>query len=154
MKKTLYCFAYYISVPLILLICLKFASVLLNLSGTDNLGSIIAYTYLFLFVAAPIVTIITMRFSPLRWYVDPFAAIEQPAALFFAAVINIMSRGNTFYSAIMDFHIKLSDDDGMGYLFFIAWFIVGLAFSFSIKRKHGENIAYRIINKEYHKARE
>lgn len=53
-----------------------------GLFHTTNLGAAIAVTYGLMFLATPMVIVVLMRFSLLKWYVDPFAAAEIPLFLY------------------------------------------------------------------------
>ena len=128
MKKKMLVFhiAYYI---LFLLIYAGFfygASWLLGRSDAANdLGVVILYTFGLLYVATPILVAILMRFSLLKWYVDPIAAAEIP--LFFYGVMlfkQLRSTGNLL-TAVQDVHADLSTK-GAGWLFLGAcWCIAG-----------------------------
>ena len=88
-----------------------------------------------------------MRFSPLRFYIDPFAAAEIPLFLYLAMILNGLKSAGGVRSAFLLVNRRLADDGGMGGLFLAGLFLFGLLFSLSVKRKHGQSIAYRIIEK-------
>ena len=144
-KMLIFHFAYYI---LSLLLYMVFLYCTAELFPTTSLGGAIALTYSVLFFATPILIVAIMRFSLLRWYVDPFAAAEVPLFLYFGAVIKRMQRsGVPFFDAILTCNEKFSADGGEGWLFFSGLFLFGLAASFSFARKRGESISYRLISK-------
>lgn len=119
-----------------------------KLFHTSNLGAAMALTYGLMFLATPIITALLMRLSLLKWYVDPFAAAEIPLFLYLSMIINQMKRsGESFFDAFFEYNQKLSADGGMGWFFLIGLFIFGLAASFSLARKRGESISYRLISK-------
>lgn len=119
-----------------------------RLFRTSNLGAVIAITYGLMFLATPILIAVIMRFSLLKWYVDPFAAAEVPLFLYIGSVISQMNRsGIPFFQALLKYNEKLSADGAGGWFFLIGLFFFGLAASFSFARKRGESISYKLISK-------
>lgn len=119
-----------------------------KLFHTSDLGVAIVGTYALLFVVAPIVVISVMRFSLLKWYVDPVAALEMPLFLYIGMIIKQMNRSEVqFYDAFLKINASLCADGGSGWAFFIGLFVLGLAASFSLARKRGESISYRLISR-------
>ena len=144
-KMLFFHLAYYI---LSLLIYVGFLYGSAALFHTSNLGTVIAITYGFLYLATPILIAVIMRFSLLKWYVDPLAAAEIPLFLYFGCVINEMNRsGIPFFDAILEFNEKLSADSGSGWFFLIGLFLFSLAASISFSRKEGKSISYKLISK-------
>lgn len=119
-----------------------------RLFHTTNLGAAIAVTYGLMFLATPIIVAILMRFSLLKWYVDPFAAAEIPLFLYIGSVIVQMNRsGSSFFQALLTYNEKLSADGGEGWFFHIGLFLFGLVASLSFARKREESISYKLIAK-------
>ena len=144
-KMLFFHLAYYI---LSLLIYVGFLYGSAALFRTSNLGTVIAITYGFLYLATPILIAVIMRFSLLKWYVDPLAAAEIPLFLYFGCVINEMNRsGIPFVDAILEFNEKLSADSGSGWFFLIGLFLFSLVASISFSRKEGKSISYKLISK-------
>ena len=113
----------------------------------SDLGAVITFTYGFLFLATPILIAVIMRFSLLKWYVDPFAAAEVPLFLYFGSVITRMNRaGIPFAQAFSEYNKTLSTN-GEDWAVLIGLFLFGLAVSFSFARKRGESISYKLIGK-------
>lgn len=113
-----------------------------------SIGMVVALTYGMLFIATPIIVAILMRFSMLKWYVDPFAAAEIPLFLYIGSVIFQMNRsGIPFFQALLKYNEKLSADGGEGWFFHIGLFLFGLVASLSFARKRGESISYKLIAK-------
>ena len=144
-KMLFFHLAYYI---LSLLVYVGFLYGSAALFHTSNLGAVVAITYGLLYLATPVLIAVIMRFSLLKWYVDPLAAAEVPLFLYFGCVINEMNRsGIPFFDAILEFNEKLSADGGSGWVFLIGLFLFGLAASFSFSRKEGKSISYKLISK-------
>ena len=115
---------------------------------TSNLGAVIAITYGLMFLATPILIAVIMRFSLLKWYVDPLAAAVVPLILYIGMIINQMNRsGVHFYAAFLEINKVLSADERTGWFFLVGLFLFGLVTSFSFARKKGESISYRLISK-------
>ena len=143
-KMPFFHLAYYILSLLVYVVFLLGAT----LFRTSNLGVAIALTYGFMFLATPILIIVIMRFSLLKWYVDPIAAAEVPIFLYFVGIISNINRSEiTFFDAMLKYNEQLSADGGSGWFFLIGLYLFGLAASFSFARKEGESISYRLISK-------
>lgn len=144
-KMLLLHLAYYI---LSLLIYAGFFFGSAKLFRPSSLGAVIALTYGLLFVATPILIVTLMRFSFLKWYIDPIAAAEVPLFLYILMIHKQMSRSDIlFYDAFLKINGQLSADGGEGWFFLIGLFVIGLATSFSFARKRGESISYRMLSK-------
>lgn len=144
-KMLFFHLAYYI---LVLLIYVGFLYGSVKLFDTSNLGAVIVLVYGLLFAATPILIAVLMRFSLLKWYVDPFAAAEVPLFFYFGMIINQMNRsGVDFYGAFLKINEKLSADGGEGWFFLVGLFLFGIAVSFSFDRMKGESISYKLISK-------
>ena len=139
---------YYVLTPVVYLLFFYIASLFLDLSGeSDNLGAVMAVTYAVLFFLTPLLITVLMRFSLFRWYVDPIAAAEIPALLYFGMIVNQFKRSGTIRSAFLLVNNSLSEDGGMGRFFIIGLFVFGLLASLSFARKNGQSISYRILSK-------
>lgn len=149
MKKKIWPFhlIYYAIILLVYTACLYCASWLMHLDGDLNLGAVITVTLLFVFMVTPILTIILMRFSLLKWYVDPFAAACIPAYLYCGMILNVTKRTQDLLSAFKEVNLDLSNDGGEGWIFLACLFLFGLVTSFSISRKNGKSISYRLLAK-------
>ncbi len=145
-KRILWYILYYILTLIIYTGFFYSSSLIMDLSG-DDLGSVMAMTYAVLFVGTPALIVLLMRFSLLRWYVDPIASAEIPLFLYGAMAMSQMKHTEDFLSALSLINIKLGDDGGMGWLFLAGLFIFGLAASFSIERKHCRSISYRFLSR-------
>ena len=146
-KRTIFSLLYYVLCPIIYAAFFYMSSLLLEASGkSDNLGSVMAVTYGVLYFMTPILIGVLMRFSLFRWYVDPVAAAETPLFLYIIMIINESRRSGSIKSAFLLVNDKLSDDGGMGYLFLIGLFVFGLIISFSLARKNGQSISYRLFH--------
>ena len=150
MRKKLFIFHifYYILTPLVYLGSTYLLSLLLRLSGfSGNLGAVMAITYGLLFVMLPIFTAVCMRFSLLKWYVDPFAAAEPPLLLYFFMAFNQAKRVGTWQGAFLSLNQTLCNDRAEGWLFLGGLFLFGLLTSLSFGRKREESISYRLLAK-------
>ena len=144
-KMLFFHLAYYI---LVLLIYVGFLYGSVKLFDTSNLGAVIVLVYGLLFAATPILIAVLMRFSLLKWYVDPFAAAEVPLFFYFGMIINQMNRsGVDFYGAFLKINEKLSTNGGEGWFFLVGLFLFGIAVSFSFDRMKEESISYKLISK-------
>ena len=147
-KLTLFSLLYYTLIPLVYVALFAFASLLLDASGSSgNLGAVIAATYALMFVAVPALTVILMRLSLLKWYVDPIAAAEIPLFLYGTMIVSQMKRAKPFSAAYLTVNESLCRDGGEGLFFLIGLFVLALLASFSPARKKGESISYQLIAK-------
>jgi hypothetical protein len=148
MKKhmTLWHLVYYAGSLLVYLGFFFGFSRLLELSGAaDNLGAVMAATYGLLFIGTPLVVIVLVRMSFLRWYVDPFAAAQIPLLLYIMMVVNRVRLTGSLSAALEKVNGSLLQDGGEGCLFLAGLFLLGLLASFSPARKEGRSLAYRVI---------
>ncbi len=147
-KKTwLFQLIYYVSIPLFYTLLLYFASLMMRPDGSPSLGAIVTVTLFFCFLATPLFIAIWMRFSLLKWYVDPFAATCIPLYLYCGMILNLSKRTNDLLSAFKEVNFSLSNNGGEGWVFLGGLFLFGLAASFSVARKNGESISYRLLAK-------
>lgn len=146
MTKKLWVFqiVYYICLPLFYWVFLLLAD-LIPISG---LGGAMLFVYATLFVATPVLVALLMRFSLLKWYVDPIAAMEILLFFYLACIYKEMTRaGDSFWNAMASYNERLSADGAEGWLFLIGLFLFGLIASFSAARKNGTIISYRLLRK-------
>lgn len=145
-KMKMLCFhlAYYI---LSMLVYIGFFYGYAKLFHTSDLGAAILLTYGLLFLATPILVVLVMRFSLLKWYVDPLAAIEIPLFLYVGMILTRMSRSEVrLYDAFLRINESLSADGGSGWFYLVGLFVLGLVASFSVARKEGKSISYRLLS--------
>ena len=119
----------------------------LALVPTKSLGTAIAWTYGVLFVMTPIAVVLIARFSLLKWWVDPFAALVVPLFFYISMIVTKLNRGASLRSAILLLNNDLGDDGGTGWGFLVCLFLLGLAASFSLARRKGKSISYRLLGK-------
>lgn len=151
-KKLFLHLLYYTFVPAVYVLALKLLSGLLRQSGNaDNLGAAIVYTYGILLVATPVLTIVLMRFSLLKWYVDPIAAAEIPLFYYLVMIFKKARQTPNLSAAFHAVNASVWDDGGEGLIFLLGLFLFGLLASFSLERKEENSISYRIIKKLSHK---
>ena len=140
--------AYYAITLLVYIFFLRGVSLLLDLSEKAvHLGDVVAVTYGVLFLMTPVLVGVLMRFSLLRWIVDPFAAAEIPLFLYLGMIVNQWRRGGEWRAAFLLVNRQLADDGGMGWLFLLGLFLFGLLLSLSFARKKGQSLSYRILSK-------
>lgn len=148
MRKKMWIFhvAYYVLL-LLIYACFFFISTKL-FPPKLSIGMAKAVAYGFFYVATPMVVAVLMRFSFLKWYVDPIAALEVPLFIYVRLIHTQMSRSDiNFYDALLKINGQLSADGIGGWFFLIGLFVFGLAASFSLARKKGKSISYRLISK-------
>jgi hypothetical protein len=148
-RKTLICGILYYPLSLLLYAGFFFCtSLLFRLSGqADDLGAAMALTYGVLFIGTPIMIAVLMRFSLLRWYVDPIAAAEVPLFLYLGMIASVAKRTDTLRAAFLSVNADLADDGGMGWLFLGGLFLLGLILSASFARMKGKSVGYRVVKK-------
>jgi len=116
---------------------------------SEDLGAATAFSFMLFFVATPLFILVSMRFSLLKWYVDPFAAAEIPLLYYFFAVIQYANLTPyvqaDFFTALQKVHILFSNDGAKGYLYVAAIFLLGLLASFSPARRQRKSIGYKLI---------
>ncbi len=150
MKRKLLVFGvlYYPLMLLIFAVSFKAFSLLpALLTKPLSAGTAVVFSYLALFIGAPLLVILLTRFSMLRWYVDPIAAIMIPAYIYFSMILTQTGEADGLRAAFLLVNDKLSDDGGIGWMLFAALFLFGLASSFSIARTKGKSISYRLVDK-------
>ena len=144
MKKriTSWSVVYYLLIP-----CAYIAASLLigfmTSGGKPSLGRAGTAIMTMLFVITPAIICVFMRFSLLKWYVDPFAAAEIPLLMYLIMVFNNMKREDAgIGAAFANINETLSDGGAVGWLYLAGVFVFGLVTSFSIARKNGKSIGY------------
>ena len=143
-KLILFHLLYYILVAGIYTATLYCVYLMLKVMGV-NPATIVVVALGFLFLAVPIVIAVAMRFSLFRWYMDPIAAVEFPLFLYVSMVISQTKHSSSVRNAILMVNNDLNDDGGSGWLFFAGLFLFGLLASFSIARKNGQSVSYRLL---------
>ncbi len=137
---------YYLLSPLLYLALSYLGTLCLELFGWDHdLGTLQLAIYAEQFLAVPILVAVLMRFSLLKWYVDPFAAAVAPLFLYASRVFGLAKHMGDFRSAALTVNEALCAGGGVGWLFFAGLFLFGMAASFSVARKEGRSISYRIL---------
>ena len=113
-----------------------------------NFGNVWYLPRYLLLVATPIIVGILTRFSFLKWYVDPIAALEVPLVIYAGSILlNVIRWDVRFYDSFLAYNGQLSADGGKGWFFLLGLFVIGLVTSFSLARKRGESISYRGLSK-------
>ena len=140
---------YYALVPtLFYLFMYAFSFALERTKGKDNLGVVIAAVYGFLFIFTPILIAVLMRFSPIKWVIDPFAALEIPLFLYAGMILKDIERSNLgLISSFSIVNNKLNDDGGIGWVFLIGIFFFGVVCSISYSRVKGSSAFYKLTGK-------
>lgn len=105
--------------------------------GLGTLAGIIVYIITPVFFA---LMAVLMRFSLLRWHVDPFAAMIAPVLWFFWVAISKMNRSSLGF---MDAAREAVDSEV--WMILIVMFFWAAVFSLSFARKRGESISYRML---------
>ena len=136
---------YYILVPTLYLGILYplFTFMRLIMIGKTVIGIMLLVAFA-LFVLTPVYTAIMMRFSTLRWYVDPFAALEVPAALYLTGVLNKITNGESVSHAFASVGDSFTRDGGKGTWLLIGLFAFGSLCSISFRRREGKSISFRL----------
>ena len=148
MRKKMWIFhlAYYVLL-LLIYACFFFISTKL-FPPKLSIGMAKAVAYGIFYAATPIIAAVLMRFSFLKWYVDPIAAAEIPLFIYVRLIHTQMSISNiTFYKALLKLNGQLFGDGGEGWFLFIGLFVLGLVASFSLARKKGKSLSYRLISR-------
>ena len=148
MKKltTILGILYYPADALAYLLLMKLASLMID-ADRYSLGMIMAATYALLFVGFPVLTAILMRFSLLKWILDPFAAAVPSLLVYGLLVFGQRRQWHGLYAAILNAHRELTDDGGTGLHFLIGLFLFGLLCTLSFARRRGESLSYRLIGR-------
>lgn len=146
--ELLFSLLYYALVPVIFLLFFGLASLFLKRSGgVSNIGATLLVTYGVFFVGLWLLTAVLMRFSLLKWYFDPFAAAEAPLLLYACMLLGSLRQSGKWTAAFLLTNRSLCDDGGAGWLFLAVLFAFGLVMSFSVARKNGTSISFRLVSK-------
>lgn len=150
-KYTVYHILYYLLMPVIYWAFYKLAQLILDLSGADksDLGLAMVVTYALVYILTPLMSAVLMRFSLLRWYVNPFAAAELPFLLFIAVFASSFKKTGDISAALAATNTSLCAHNYDGWLTMLGLFAFGLLMSLSFARKNGESISYKIIARFY-----
>lgn len=146
-KVLIFQLVYYLLVPIVYAVFFFASSLLLEMTHTNDLGTVMALTYGVLFVLTPVLTLVLMRFSLFGWYLDPIAAAEIPLFLYVSMLINLIRRTGNIASAFLLLNADLADDFAQGWIFLIVLFAFALVCTFSFARVKKKSISYRIIEK-------
>ncbi len=135
---------YYILVPLVYFLFLSAASLFFDSPKEDDLGIVTAsiYAVLYVLIGTPIITVVLMRFSLIKWYVDPFAALEIPAVIYILVFLNQKEKYDNLSKAFQEANEALP--------FLLCVFIFALVASLSFERKEEKSISYKLISKFSH----
>lgn len=113
-------------------------------SGSSSPGAALGAGAMMLFVVTPAILYVIMRFSLLKWYVDPIAAAEYPLCVYIWMIfkeINLWGVG--LGEAFANVNERLCHDNVTGgWKVLVVLFVLGLVASFSIARKNGKSIGY------------
>ena len=147
-KMLLLCLLYYILLPFIYAgVYTAFLFFVKLIGQPGNLGTAIAFTYIYWLVILPASVLVLMRLSLLKWYVDPFAAAIMPLFYFINLLIGEMKQTGELQSALHLVNIELGDDGGFGWIVLEGMFVFGLLASLSFARKRGESISFKLLAK-------
>ena len=147
-KMLLFCLLYYILLPLIYAGILYGSAFFMKLTGqSGDLGAAIVFAYIWLFAIMPASMLVLMRFSLLKWHVDPFAAAAAPLFYYANLLIGEMKQTGELQSALHLVSIELGDDGGVGWIALAGMFVFGLLASLSFARKRGESISFKLLAK-------
>ena len=147
-KMLLLCLLYYILLPFIYAGGLYGIPFFMKLIGQPgNLGTATVFAYIWLFAIMPASMLVLMRFSLLKWYVDPFAAAAAPLFYYANLLVGEMKQTGELQSALHLVSIELGDDGGFGWIVLAGMFAFGLLASLSFARRRGESISFRLLAK-------
>lgn len=139
---------YYVGVPVIVSVLYAIFSGLLALAdGREDLSWLTLVAYEVFLILLPIVTLLLMRCSPLRWPVDPFAAAELPLLILICFTVRGWIRTGSLSRAFAEVRLDFGDDGNL------MWFVLGAAFVFALlcsiskARVKGNSFYYRHIER-------
>ena len=136
---------YYVLYAAVFYLFVLFSGWLLDSSDLTALSDVMGAVFVILFIGVPAAVIVLARFSLIKWYVDPFAALIVPIYMYVGMIGTNMDRGNSLSAAFSLTNDSLVKDNGSGLLFFLGLFVLGILASFSVKRVREENISYCIL---------
>ena len=121
--KRLLMLLYYIFVPAVYLLHIRLAALWLkHAGGASNIGAVLVTVYGVFLVGIWVLIALLMRFSLLKWYVDPFAAAEAPLLMYVLMIAGQMKQAKSLHAALRLTNRELCDDGGMGWILLIALF--------------------------------
>ncbi len=140
-KKTIYNIIYYATVLIVL-------TALPTLTACFFKGSVesfedAALVMIIVLTVMLLTAAVLMRFSTFRFYVDPFAALEVVLSIYLADLLLALIRTGDILAAFKE----TGEIRAFTLVYYALAFVFGLILSFSIKRKSGKSISYRIIGK-------
>lgn len=138
---------YYVLFFALLYLMYWFMDLFIELSGRKSFKFLRTVIYAFLFIGTPFLIAVLTRFSLLKWYLDPFAAALVPLYYYLRMIFNSMKKTGDLPAAFQRATQLLSANGGEGWLLLIVTFVFGLLASFSLARKKGESISYRLLAK-------
>ena len=100
----------------------------------------ILFIYGYFYAVLPCVIFILMRFSMLRWYLDPFAAAEIPLTLLLMLLAGYLRKFGFQGEALR----RLGSVLGRNWGWLPAVFLYALCCSFSLRRVRGRSLPNRI----------
>ena len=110
-----------------------------------GLTGLVVILYLLFLHGIPIVVIVMMRFSLLKWYIDPFAASIAPLWFYSMVLFSKLDKCGDIGAAIANANKSMSVGNPDGWFVMVVLFLVGLIASFSPARKRGESLGYRLL---------
>ncbi len=137
---------YIISASLYVILYLLMSLIFSVLKNSKNVGLVSAAFFYALAISLPLIIFIVMRFSLFKWYVDPISAAMIPLFLYIGIVFSQKNGSRSFASAVRLANAELNDDGGMGWMLLLGVFILGLVMSFSVARKNGRSVSFRLIS--------
>ena len=136
---------YYVLYAAVFCLFMLFSGWCLDSSNLKALSDVMGAVFVILFIGVPAAVIVLARFSLIKWYVDPFAALIVPIYMYVGMIGSNMDRGNSLVAALSLTNESLVKDNGSGLIFFLGLYILGILASFSVKRVKEDNISYRIL---------
>ena len=136
---------YYVLFAAVFHLFMLFSSRLLDSADLNALSDVMGAFFVVVFVSIPLAVLVLSRFSLLKWYVDPFAALIVPIYIYVGMILTKMKRTMTFSAALTSVHESLGRGNAEGWLFIGGLFVFGILASFSIKRVKQNNISYQAL---------
>ena len=135
---------YYLSVPAAIVLWLGgyvlLDALIFPLENLEYLFAAILFIYGYFYAVLPCVIFILMRFSMLRWYLDPFAAAEIPLTLLLMLLAGYLRKFGFQGEALR----RLGSFLGRNWGWLPAVFLYALCCSFSLRRVRGRSLPNRI----------
>ena len=73
--------------------------------------------------------------------------VNLPLFFYISMIVTKLGRGASLRSALLLLNNDLGDDGGTGWGFLVFLLLLGLAASFSLARRKGKSISYRLLGK-------